>query len=591
MNDPDTLTRREILTKTGRVALGTALGLAASFPGCRGSMDATKPHGVSSTPQASDNETAQVKFTDITREANLDFIQANGTCERRYFVEQVAAGAALFDANGDGFLDIYFPQPKPLGVCKSRYKEPLHHRLYINDGSGRFTLKPDAFGGVETDYGIAAAVGDYNNDGHPDLYVCCYGQNKLFRNRGDGTFEDVTAKAGVGLKGFSTGAVWFDYDGDGFLDLFVCRYCEWSVEGDNPCKGPDGQPDVCMPTYYQASTNVLYHNNGNGTFTEVTTEAGIGHEPRRSLGVAAADFHGDGRLDLFVANDIGPNFLFRNLGNGKFEDVAAQEGCALGGQKPTGMANMGVAVGDYNEDGFLDILVTTFAGETYPLYRNEQGKFFTEVSLPAGIAQATLPYLGFGAGFFDARNLGRLDVFCANGHVNPFIERMEKTTTYKQRNLLLLNDAAGKFIEARAALPQDDVRVHRGACFGDINNDGRIDILVTASGDRPTLLRNDSTPANWLLLKLINKQGCSTPIGTRCIATLQGKPRLRVVLGGGSYGGESDHRVHFGLGDATLLEKLEVHWLSGTKQTFTNVSANQLLFLTEGQQLVESKKI
>src|SRR5579871_4597358 len=169
MNDPDTLTRREILTKTGRVALGTALGLAASFPGCRGSMDATKPHGVSSTPQASDNETAQVKFTDITREANLDFIQANGTCERRYFVEQVAAGAALFDANGDGFLDIYFPQPKPLGVCKSRYKEPLHHRLYINDGSGRFTLKPDAFGGVETDYGIAAAVGDYNNDGHPDL--------------------------------------------------------------------------------------------------------------------------------------------------------------------------------------------------------------------------------------------------------------------------------------------------------------------------------------------------------------------------------------------------------------------------------------
>lgn len=585
MKDNDVLSRRELLSNSGRIVLGSTLGAASitTLLGCRQSP-ATGPGAASSTTPGSSplpNSLSGVKFTDITGEANLDFLQANGTCERRYFAEQVAAGAALFDANGDGHLDIYFPQPKPLGVCAAKYKQPLRHRLYINDGAGHFTLKEDAFGGVETDYGIACAVGDYNNDGHPDLYVCCYGRNTLFRNRGDGTFEDVTAKAGVGLHGFSTGAVWFDYDNDGFLDLFVCRYCEWTVEGDNSCTGPNGQPDVCAPTYYKASTNVLYHNNGDGTFTEVTRQAGLGMEARRSLGVAAADFHGEGRLDLFVANDIGPNYLFRNLGNGKFEDVAMQEGVALGAHKMEPQANMGVAVGDYDEDGDLDVLVTTFSGEAYTLYRNEGGKFFTDVSVEAGISAPTIPYLGFGTGFFDARNMGRLDLFFANGHVNPYIEMTDKTTTVKQRNQLFLNDGTGKFQEDKTALPADDVRVHKGVCFGDINNDGRIDILVTASNDRPTLLRNDCPPANWLLLKLTNRHGCATPIGTRCIATIQGKTRMRVVLGGGSYGGDSDHRVHFGLGQADKVERLEIHWLSGKKQVLENVKANQILPIRE----------
>ena len=583
MREEDALSRRAFLAHIGQTALTTTGGLStiSLLQGCHSSP--AQPVGPKSFVQpAHTTAPLPAKFTDVTKAAGLDFIQASGTCERHYFPEQVAAGATLFDANGDGHLDIYFPQPKPLGVCKANYPQPLRHRLYINDGKGNFSLKPDAFGGVETDYGISAAVGDYNNDGHPDLYVCCYGRNTLFRNRGDGTFEDVTLKAGVGLKGFSTGAVWFDYDRDGYLDLLVCRYCVWSVEGDNPCTMPNGKPGVCPPSFYDPATDVLYHNNRNGTFTEVTHKAGLGGARRRSLGAVAADFDGDGWLDLFVANDIGPNFLYHNNHDGTFEEVATQQGTATGlSAQP--QANMGVAVGDYDEDGYLDICVTTFTKEPYTVYHNESGKYFTDVSMETGVAVPTTPFLGFGCGFFDARNSGRLDLFFANGHVNPFIRDAEPKFTYKERNQLLLNDGAGKFVESLDSLPADDVRAHKGACFGDIDNDGRIDVLVTAANDRPTLLHNDSPPANWLLLRLMDKHGCATPIGTRCLATYDSKKRLRVILGGGSYGGDSDTRVHFGLGTAKMVDRLEIQWLSGKKQVMKNVPVNQILTIKEAK--------
>ncbi len=578
MSSQHRVSRRKFIRDTAGAVIASGASIAAieALSGCHSSPTAKQGQSSAATSSTSNS----VRFTDITAAANLDFVQKNGTCERRYFCEQVSAGAALFDANSDGFLDIYFPQPKPIGVCKTAYKEPLKHRLYINDGHGRFTLKEDAFGGVDTDYGIAVAVGDFDNDGHADLYVCCYGKNKLFKNRGDGTFEDVTAKAGVGLEGFSTGAVWFDYDGDGHLDLFVARYCEWSVEKDDTCLNKDGKPDVCSPTHYLASTCVLYHNNGDGTFTDVTSKSGLGKIARRSLGIAAADFHNSGRLDLFVANDMGPNFLYRNLGGGKFEDVAPEEGVAMG-QKPEPQANMGVAVGDYDEDGDLDVLVTTFSSEPYTLYRNEGTKYFTDVSVESGVAAATIPMLGFGTGFFDARNLGHLDLFFSNGHVNPYIESFDPTTKLKQPNQLLLNDGTGKFEWVRDALPADDIRIHKGACFGDIDNDGRVDVLVTASNDRPTLLHNDCPQKNWLMLQLTNKHGCCTPIGTRCTATIGGKRKMRVVLGGGSYAGDSDFRVHFGLGDVSTVESIEIQWLSGAKQVLNNIAANQILKVRE----------
>jgi len=553
------LTRRSFFTL---LAAGAA-ALAGCGPKSRSSPPA--PAG----PQA--------HFTDITESAGLSFIQSHGGCGLHYFPEEWAAGACLIDAGGNGSLDIYFPAPKPLGSC--RVSVPTKQRLYRNDGKGRFTLAPHAFGGHETDYGIAAFAGDYDNDGRADLYVCCAGRNTLYHNNGDGTFEDVTERAGVGLRGLSTGAVWFDYDGDGFLDLYVSRYCEWTLTTDIPCLGPDGKREVCRPTTYTPATSVLYHNNGDGTFTDVSHQAGIGLERRRSLGATAFDFDGDGRLDLFVANDIGPNFLYHNKGDGTFEDVALQQGVAFG-MNGQNQANMGVAVGDYNDTGQQSVLVTTFTGEPYTLYRNE-GRYFTDVSVQAGTAAPTRSFLGFGTGFLDTRNLGRLDLFFANGHVYLGIAQENSAYTYQERNQLLLGDGAGRFTEAPDALPRDDVRVHRGACFGDLDNDGRMDILVTANDDRPTLLHNDSPLANWLLLRLTDRHGCATPVGTRCVATVGGKKLTRVLLGGVSYGGSSDPRVHFGLGAASVAD-IEIHWLSGHVQTLKNVRANQILAVREG---------
>ncbi|HEY0074205.1 MAG TPA: CRTAC1 family protein, partial [Abditibacteriaceae bacterium] len=305
-----------------------------------------------------------------------------------------------------------------------------------------------------------------------------------------------------------------------------------------------------------------------------------GHEGR-GLGVATFDVNTDGRVDLFVSNDLSPNYLFINQGNGKFRDMAMPMDAAYG-LSGDPLANMGIAVGDYNDDAHADVLVTEFQRQGYVLYRNNGGMDFTNVSGTTGVFKATLPFLAFGTGFVDTRNNGSLDLFFANGHVSPNAKYQDPTTSFKQRNQLMLNDGKGQFTDVPAVLPKDDIRVHRGASFGDYDNDGRIDILVTAADDRPTLLHNQSTAGNWLILELTNKQGCATPIGTRCVATINGQKKMRLMLGGGSYASESDHRVHFGLGNADKVEKLEIQWLSGHKQTLENIEANQILSLREG---------
>jgi hypothetical protein len=308
----------------------------------------------------------------------------------------------------------------------------------------------------------------------------------------------------------------------------------------------------------------------------------MGDQTGRGLGVAAADFDGDGLTDLFVANDAGANFLYRNLGNGRFEEVAMLQNVALGAGGKA-QANMGLAVGDYDEDGDLDIGVSTFTDEPYTLYRND-GVTFTDVSSEAGIAAPTLSRLGFGDGFFDPTNAGRLDLFFANGHVYPNVALQRSSYSYAEANQLFLNNGAGGFVESPASLPAEDIKVHRGACFGDFNNDGRVDLLITANNGHPTLLRNDSPAGNWLLLRLSAASGCATPVGARCTATIGERRRMRVLLGGGSYGGESDSRVHFGLGQASKVDRLEILWPSGSRQTLTDIRANQILAVREEHQ-------
>jgi hypothetical protein len=564
---------------SGLLALFGSITISVALSGCTQSQVDTQ--AVAASPEKSSTEKfGQARFVDITAKSGVAFRQYHGGCGLHYFVEQIASGASFLDADGDGDMDIYFPQPQPLGKCKPGFKQSLHQRLYLNDGKGQFKLSPRAFPN-DTDYGIAASGGDYDNDGDVDLYVTTHGRNTLYRNRGNGTFEDVTQKAGVGLTGLSTSSVWFDADNDGFLDLYVARYCEWSVETDVACTTSKGMRDVCNPTIYQPVVDAFYRNNGNGTFTETTKASGMGNLRRRGLGVAAADFNRDGRIDLFVANDLSPNYLYLNQGKGRFREMGMALDVAYG-LSGEAQANMGVAVGDYNDDSNLDVLVTTFSNQPYTLYRNN-GTDFTDVSGTTGIYQATLPYLSFGTCFLDSRNSGFLDLFFANGHVSPSASGTDKRTTYKQPNQLLLNNGKGRFTEARAALPGENVRVHRGVVSGDINNDGRMDLLVTAADDRPTLLRNESQTGNWIMFKLINKWGCATPSGTQATAKIAGRSKLRVVLGGGSYAGESDHRVHYGLGDAKQIDRLEIQWTSGRKQIVENIAANRIYTIREGQ--------
>ena len=515
---------------------------------------------------------ADVRFEDATKAAGLDFVQHFGGCGEHYFIEQVASGVTVIDANNDGNMDIYFPAPNALGPCK--LPPDAKQRLYINDGKAQFTLAENAFGTSKTDYGLAASTGDYNNDGFADIFVAAYGKSTLYKNNGNGTFTDVTKAAGVAAGGMCTGSVWFDADQDGDLDLYVLRYCNWSVKNDITCPG-----GACGPTTYGAARNTFYRNNGNGTFTDFTKQTKLATEMRRSLGVAAFDSDGDTKTDLFVANDLGPNSLFKTLGGLKFEEVGMMQGIAYGITGAT-QANMGVAVGDYDEDGDMDVAITTFQNEPNTLYRNDGG-FFTDVSGETGMAAATLPNLAFGTSFLDTNNSGWLDIFFADGHVSPMSKTFDGKPNAKQHNQLLLNEGGKRFSEASSALPESNVKVHRGTVVADFDNDGREDILVTATNDKPTLLLNKSKGGNWLAIDLKPANGSATPIGAKVVAHIGKRTLTRQVIAGGSYAGDSSKRLHFGLGNSSKVDTLDVTWPSGKKETFSDVTTNKLNVIKE----------
>jgi enediyne biosynthesis protein E4 len=533
-------------------------------------------------------------FREIAAEAGLRFQHINGASGRYHLPEIMGAGGALFDFDGDGDLDVLIVQGRVLEVGSPASGRPDGHRLFRNDlstasGPGskvHFTDVTDGAGFASGDCGMGVAVGDYDNDGDPDAYITNYGPNRLYRNNGNGTFSDVTAPAGKGLDDprWSTSATFSDYDADGDLDLFVANYVDFTISGSKTCSGPTGARDYCGPLQFRPVPDRIFRNNGNGTFTDVSDASGITKAAGPGLGVVGADFNGDGRSDFYVANDGMANQLWLNRGNGTFEDGALLAGAAFnaGGQAE---GSMGLAVGDVDNDGDLDIFITNLTGESHAFYENLGQGAFEDRRLPAGLVAPTLPNTGFGTDWFDYDNDGLLDLFVANGAVSIIEALRGDPFPFRQRNQLLKNTTGRRFRdatgEAGPALQPADVS--RGAAFGDVDNDGDVDVLVTVNGGRPRLLLNEASDGNWLLARLEgradNRQGLGARVG---LTTDDGVTLWRQAHTDGSYLSASDPRVHFGLGAKAGAVKVVVEWPRGAREEWRSVRANQILTLQQG---------
>jgi enediyne biosynthesis protein E4 len=542
---------------------------------------------------------APVVFTDITHAAGLDkFRHKSGTPEKITILETPGSGVALVDYDNDGWLDIYLVNGSTVPALKGREAAPRAMLLH-NNHDGTFTDVTDKAGVANERWGFGVAVGDYDNDGWPDLYVSNFGKNRLYHNNHDGTFTDVAEKAGVALGGWSTGATWGDFDHDGLLDLFVPGYVKFDVDNP-PISGKGGLPRgfcqfrgievMCGPRGLPGEGDHLFRNNGDGTFTDVSVKAGVS-DPKGYYGLASVfvDVDDDGWLDLLVANDSVPKFLYRNKHDGTFEDVSYLSGFALN-DEGRAQASMGIAVGDYNRDGKVDFYVTNFSDDYNTLYRSDGEASFTDVSFQAGIANLTVPFLGWGTGFLDYDNDGLLDIFVANGHVYPGVDKQDWGTTWAQRPLLLRNLDGTKFAEVPPATNSGLAIVvsARGAAFGDLFNDGHIDVVLNVMDGPPVLLRNVVKNGNhWLTLKLVG--GPKSPrdaIGTKVFVTTGNVRQRADVFSGGSYASTSDPRVHFGLGSSQKVDKLEIHWPSGVKEEVRVPAVDQILTVVEGKGIV-----
>ena len=519
-----------------------------------------------------------IRFTDVTDTAGIHFTHTNGASGEFHLPETLGAGGAFLDYNNDGHLDLYLVNSAAPSV------------LYQNNGNSTFT-DVTASAGVSNQgsYGHGVACGDYDNDGYVDIYITNFGANRLYHNNGDGTFTDVTTESGTGDARWSSSATFFDYDTDGDLDLYVVNYVNYKLDAsapicfENPTFGATEKVrGYCHPKHFEGTPDSLYRNNGDGTFTDVTEAANIrdpgGMFLGKGLGVVAADFNADGNPDLYVANDDTPNYLFYNKGDGTFAEIAILAGCAYSADG-IAQAGMGVDVGDYNGDGHLDIFVTNFSYETNTLYRNNGDGTFTDVSYKARLGEESYLFLGFGTGFFDADNDGHLDIFVANGHIFPNVERTTDVISYKQPNQLFWNRGDGTFAEVRL---DGQHAVSRGTLFGDYDNDGDIDVLVTQLNGKVTLLRNESgIHHNWFRLKLVGTRSNRDSIGARVTLTLGDESQTREVHVGYSYLSSNDPRLLFGLGERTFVNRLRVRWQSGAVQILEDLAANQELVVTE----------
>jgi hypothetical protein len=525
---------------------------------------------------------APIQFVDITARAHIDWNLKALAAGPRYLIETMGGGGGFIDYNGDGLLDIYLicysQTPQPAGTSK------LKDALYRNNGDGTFTDVTESTGIANSMLGMGMAVGDFNNDGWPDFYITGYGASKLYRNSGKGTFTDVTGQAGVNNTLWGTSAAFFDYDNDSYLDLFVCNYLTYD-EGNLPCTFYEGKP-YCLIKTFKGSASRLFHNNGNGTFTDVSEKAGIANPKGKGLGVVALDYDNDGRLDIFQANDAAANFLYHNDGDGTFSEVALEAGVAL---DPNGSARggMGVDAEDLDGDGYLELFVANFSGETNALFHNDREGLFTEITNKLGLGAISLPLSGFGSRFFDYNNDGLVDLFVLNGHPFEPINHFFPETTYKEAPFLFENTGQGfRNVAAEHGAPLKKFYAGRGLAVGDIDNDGDSDLLLMNVGAPPVLLRNDGGNAgnerHWLGINLVGTKSNRDAVGTKVTVTAGGRRRSKQRLGGTSYCSASDPRLLFGLGTNVKIDELEVRWPSGQITTLKNVRSNQYLTIKEG---------
>jgi enediyne biosynthesis protein E4 len=532
-----------------------------------------------------------VRYTDVTAATQIDFHLENSPTSLKYLPETMGGGVALLDYDNDGRLDIFFvngakiDDPMPKGRLPDKSERKYWNRMYRQNADGTFTdttEKAGLTGQAQAKYGMGVASADYNNDGFADLYVTNYGANTLYKNNGDGTFLDVTAAAGVQASGWSTSVGFFDYDNDGDLDLFVCRYLKWSFEMDRYCgdKSPGGRA-YCHPDNFEPITNILYRNNGDGSFTDVSQAAGIAHPEGKSLGLAFADYDNDGWMDIYVANDSVQCFLFHNNGDGTFKETSLLAGVGFNEDGMT-FAGMGVDFSDYNNDGRPDIIVTDLSHQRYMLFQNNGDGIFAEVTNPSGLGRETLAYSGWSTRFIDYDNDGWKDLFVAQGHVMDNIEKTNPQVKYLQPPLLLRNDK-GRFLRADGGAPFQSPWAGRGAVFGDIDNDGDLDIVVTNVGQKAYVLRNDGGNANgWIRITAHGTKANKDGIGCHVKVTgASGLVQDYIITTTAGYLSASDKRLIVGLGGDKTAKTVEITWPGGMKQKFEGVASGTNLDVTQ----------
>ncbi len=523
-----------------------------------------------------------IRLHDVTAQTGITFVHTHGGSGKRYIVETVTAGLATVDYDGDGLIDVYFPNGRPLPG--TRVDKPPRNALYRNLGHFHFREVTDEAGVGDAGYGMGVAVADYDNDGHPDLYVSNFGPNVLYRNNGNGTFTDVTRQAGVGRgHKVGAGACFLDMDGDGNLDLYAANYVKFSYDH-AATRYVGGYLRYPGPRDFEPEPDNLFRNNGDGTFTDVSRSSGVAAVAGTGMGMVACDYDNDGDTDVFVVNDVGAKFLFRNDGNGHFEEVGLAAGVAYNFQAAA-TGSMGVDCGDYDNDGWLDFFVTTYQGELPTLYKNLGRGLFEDVTVQANAGASVIPYINWGCGFVDFDNDGHKDLFLANGHLEEFIDKIDPTTAYAPGNTLLRNTGDGRFVDVTKTAG-DGMLVRasaRGAVFDDLDNDGRVDVVILNSAAPATILRNETVNGNhWIQLRLAGVKTNRDGVGARVRVVAGELVQIDEVHSGRGYQSHWGSRLHFGLGKHDRVDRVEVRWIGGGVDVFENPGVDRLVALTEG---------